>query len=240
MNTIQCPWPGLEPGSLTPELTFNSIFIYFNKKKKLLTRSSTYSYNLLCDWSFCCRTKCGKLYPPNSTSYIIHICKILQERTRLAFSNNQSYHPSQRWFISILKNYKDYQCICIYIYAADSFFTWQEYPGRRAPPLKHLRVPPSLIAQNPGFTWHVSLWHSSHGRHVNGVPEQTPFEHWSLLVQATLSSHGKALLFVQASLLALLQSCWTEIYHSGNIRFLKLSQFYVYPLLLFFYHPWWV
>ena len=94
---------------------------------------------------------------------------------------------------------------------AVNYFTWQGYPGRRSPSLKHFRDPPSLITQNPGFTRHASLKHSSQERHVNGVPEQTPFEHRSLLVQAWLSVHGKASLFVQACLLALLQSCWIVI-----------------------------
>ena len=98
-------------------------------------------------------------------------------------------------------------------------FTWQGYPGRRSPWLKHFRDPPSLITQNPGFTRHASLKHSSQGRHVNGVPEQTPFEHRSLLVQAWLSVHGKASLFVQACLLALLQSCWIVIYLDVKLFF---------------------
>ena len=78
---------------------------------------------------------------------------------------------------------------------------------------------------------------------MNGVPVQTPFKQRSFLVQATLSLHGKALLFVQACLLVLLQSCKTAIYHSGNIcLFLKQhiillfslarGDFYTYPLLI--------
>ena len=54
---------------------------------------------------------------------------------------------------------------------------------------------------------------------MNGVPEQTPFEHRSLLVHAILSVHGKALLFVQACLLALLQSCWIVIYLDVKLVF---------------------
>ena len=102
-------------------------------------------------------------------------------------------------------------------YKAANHITWHWWPGLSEPWLKHCRILLSLITQYPGFTRQTSLWHSSHGRHEKGVPEQTPLEQRSFLVHALPSVHGKVLLFVQANLWLSLQSYPTTKHDSVTL-----------------------
>ena len=64
-----------------------------------------------------------------------------------------------------------------------------------------------ITAQNPAFTRHVSLLHSSHERHVYAVPAHVQLKQLSFLVQATPSLQDEVSLFVQAILMVFWQSC---------------------------------